>query len=458
MEEENKMLSTALSKKNERLEEMTTQLDSQKKAYEDKIKNLMNSINTLKAKCSKLESESSSDVRVNIIKELRNERKDQENIITLIRKKLGNDQETDKYLLKELDLKLGENRNPTYEDMKMRIRKLESEVILLKHKNTKLVNSVGNNNENDDFSEQNESRDLKFASRTHLSQTSSNKNTLNNNNNTSKRQKSTHFMSSNVLSNNFFKKSKNKRDDPEIREILKTYKQDYEREIQTYKEKISTLESHIEILTESNSKLENMQNDIFSKIKNYNSEVSEMKSIYDSIRKNLEDEYEGKMNKYKSEIKDNEETIKLLKEKLKEVIKTSTSRDEEDKGKIEKLTSELELLNKILNGKKQEVVILEDELNRLKEMFEKQDSKGIMKSKRNERESDDVRIKLKEQIEKCKYLEDLSNKKDFDIETLKNKIEELEECCVDNNAEIELLNMKLEELEEMNLTKSVVSY
>lgn len=253
------------------------------------------------------------------------------------------------------------------------------------------------------------------------------------------------------MSNNYLKSKKNVKDDPQVKQIILSIKEEYEKEIDAYKEKITTLESHIEILQESNKKLENMQNDIFKKVKKYNSDVSEMKSIYETIKFNLEEEYQVKLNKYKLELEGNNKTIESLRERLKEVIETSSKRDEEDKSKIDKLTSEFDLLRKILNGKKQEVIILEEELTRLKEVFEKQDSKDYMKSKKNERQVDDTKLKLKECIEKNKYYEDFLTKKDFEIEQLKHTIEELEERCGDKDSEIELLQMKLEEMEELNL-------
>lgn len=418
------------NRKDDQIELLELQLKSQKKDYEEKIKNLMNSINLLKSKCSKIENESTSDARVNIIKELRNERKDQEYIISLLKKKLGNDNETDKYLLKEMANKLGENRAPTYEDMKIKVKQLEGEIVLLKKKNIPTSNE-----------EENEGG---FLGKATVLSGSTMKNNITSNVNAKSSSKS-------FMTNNYLKNKKNVKDDPQVKQLILSMKGDYEKEIDTYKEKVSTLESHIEIVQESNKRLENMQNDIFNKVKKYNSDVSEMKSIYENIKSNLEEEYEGKLNKFKQEISDNNKTIDLLRERLKEVIETSSKRTDEDQAKIEKLTSEFDLLKKILNGKKQEVIILEEELNRLKEVFDKQDSKDYMKIKKNERQADDVKLKLKECIEKNKYYEDFIVKKDFEIEQLKHTLEEFEEKCVDKDSEIELLQMKLEEMEELNL-------
>jgi len=95
------VLDSALSKKNKELERLQKSLEDQKKSYDAKIKNLMGSINALKAEAQKYEDESKDNVRVGIIKKLNNDIKDQEKVIVLIRKLHGNDKEVDEYLLNE---------------------------------------------------------------------------------------------------------------------------------------------------------------------------------------------------------------------------------------------------------------------------------------------------------------------------------------------------------------------
>ena len=84
------VLDSALSKKNKELERLQKSLEDQKKSYDAKIKNLMGSINALKAEAQKYEDESKDNVRVGIIKKLNNDIKDQEKVIVLIRKLHGN--------------------------------------------------------------------------------------------------------------------------------------------------------------------------------------------------------------------------------------------------------------------------------------------------------------------------------------------------------------------------------
>ena len=80
------ILDQALAKKNKEIDLLNERNEKMKKEYESKIKNLMNSINTLNNKVLKMENESRDNVRVEIIQKLREERKDQQQVILLLRK------------------------------------------------------------------------------------------------------------------------------------------------------------------------------------------------------------------------------------------------------------------------------------------------------------------------------------------------------------------------------------
>ena len=97
------------------------------------IKNLMNSINTLKAQNAELVNGSKDDIRVKTIKTLRDERASQENVIKLLRKYINNEQEVDKYLIKTFE-KAGDDRIPTYEELAIKLKRLQSECTDLKLK------------------------------------------------------------------------------------------------------------------------------------------------------------------------------------------------------------------------------------------------------------------------------------------------------------------------------------
>ncbi len=95
------VLDEALTKKNKELDKCQRALEDQKKTYEAKIKNLMGSINSLKAESNQIQNDNKDNIRVSIIKKLKQDIKDQEQVIHLIRKLHGNDPQVDEYLLKE---------------------------------------------------------------------------------------------------------------------------------------------------------------------------------------------------------------------------------------------------------------------------------------------------------------------------------------------------------------------
>lgn len=427
------LLSNALEKKNQKIEDLTQQLESQKKSYEDKVKNLMNSIKIMKERTDKIEKESADNERVNIIKDLRNERRDQENVILLLKKKLNNDTETDKYLIKEFTEKNGNNRIPTYEELKIKIKKLEVEIFHLKKNNE--MNKKTLNEKSEQLSEDNFSKKL---SSDNLKKSTERKNRNSSNN--------VKFMSG-IL-------GKVKKD-VEFKEIINNLKENYESEAKDYREKIESLQNNVDFLTESNAKLVKMQNEVFNKLKSYNSEIGEMKSVYETMQENLKNEYEGKIKKQNDMIIELEEELKNAKKKVDEVIKISNKNDKENKELCEKLNNENELLKKILQGKKQEVELLDSELNRLKDIFENHDTKGLIKTKKLEKETDIVKVKLKECLEKIDYLEKTITKKDHDIDQYIYKVDELKDIISDKDLEIELLSQKLEELEEMTVKYSI---
>jgi hypothetical protein len=130
---DNDAINQALKKKDKEIEKANQKLEEMKKSYETKIKNLMSSINQLKAEKTEVESFSKDNVRVNIINNLKKDLKDKENVITLLRKLIGDEEKVDKFLLKEFG-KQGESRIMTYEEMKIKQKQLEGEIVTLKHK------------------------------------------------------------------------------------------------------------------------------------------------------------------------------------------------------------------------------------------------------------------------------------------------------------------------------------
>ena len=112
-----------------------------KNEFNAQKKNLMNSISTLQKKLEKIETESHSDKRVEIINKLREERKDQQQTILLLRKYILNSAKEDKeaeelklnkYLIEYRKEKYGEQRYISYEELKIQLDELEKKYQILK--------------------------------------------------------------------------------------------------------------------------------------------------------------------------------------------------------------------------------------------------------------------------------------------------------------------------------------
>ena len=136
------ILDKALLKKNKEIDLLNERNERMKQEMKSQKKNLMNSIATLQKKVDQFELESHSDKRVEIINKLRNERKDQETTILLLRKYIlnmaGDDKEEemkkiDKYLISKFKEKNGEQRFISYEELKIKYDELEKNYMTLKN-------------------------------------------------------------------------------------------------------------------------------------------------------------------------------------------------------------------------------------------------------------------------------------------------------------------------------------
>ena len=135
------ILDKALIKKNKEIDLLNERNEKMKQEIKAEKKNLMNSITNLKKKVAQFELESHSDKRVEIINKLRNERKDQETTILLLRKYIlnivGDNKEEemkkiDKYLINKFKEKYGEQRYISYEELKIKYDELEKNYASLK--------------------------------------------------------------------------------------------------------------------------------------------------------------------------------------------------------------------------------------------------------------------------------------------------------------------------------------
>ena len=387
---DSKILDEALQKKNKEIEKLTTQIEETKKNYEAKIKNCMNAINNLKTQNQNLENTAKDNVRVSIINKLKEERKDQENVIELLRKLIADEDKVDRFLLKEFDKK-GGGRIPTYEELKIKIKQLESEIVSLKYKQV-----------------------------------------------TNKKNKS---AISSVIQDL----------QPEIPEDenQSITVQKLKEQIINYEEKIKNQMEENQILLNSKEKMEKTQNELFDKLKSYNKEIGEMKSIYDVIKKNLDEESNMKITDLMNKLGKAEGENTKLKEKIKELIEISEGNNRENLQKIKKLNSENEVLKRLLESKKQEIEVILDELAKYQAQLDKEDTRIVGKNKKSEVEKDSMKRKIFEYEEKIKFLEKLIKQKDYQLDLYKKSLSDKDEVIIENEQEVEMLQIKLKELEQI---------
>lgn len=381
------VLNQALSKKNREIDVLNKKNEDMKREYESKVKNLMNSIESLKKKTETMESESHENVRVKIINDLRSERKDQEQVITLLRKFIGKDIEVDKYLIKEFK-KNGDQRMLSYEELKIKYKNLENEYKKLKLNSDK----------------------------------------------TSKG-----YMAAK-------NKSKLKAQDSEIQVIVV---QKFKHQIEEYENQIKTLKEENESLKQQKEKMESIQTQIFDKIKNYNQELGDIKSVYDIVKKDIQEDAVSKINEVNLKLSRVENENDKLKERIKELIQIGEEYKKKEEENMKKLQRENEIYTKLLDMKKEELQAYKEELDGFKGEINKIDSKGLIKIKRLQSEKETISKSKNELEENMNNLNEMIKHKDGEIKNLKNTINSLTEQLKDKDMEIEMLVGKVEEFEKI---------
>lgn len=429
------ILDEALTKKNKDYENLKTQHFEMKKNNETKIKNLMNSINLLKSEKTMIETTTKDNIRVNIINKLKEERAEQELIISLLRKLIGDEDKVDKFLTKEF-AKKGAQRALTYEELKIKVKQLEAEIVSLKFKNLTSKKANGNNNSN----YMGDSCDAE------------NDNGKNYNTYADSKLKSANFYSSGTNKN--YKSGKidfGKIESDEIIEIKMAEK--FKFEIIKYEEKIQNLGKENTLLKIAKDKMEKSQNELFEKLKNYNEEIGELKSIYDTIKQNLEDECNQKVNDALKIINQKESENAKLKEKINEMIEICERQNKENLESIKRLNSENELLRRLLEAKKYEISVFASEIKNYQNQIDKNplgandNTKDLMRIRNIEKEKDELRKTNAINEEKIKHLDSLIKQKEFLLESLHNSIEDKESVLREKEQEIDLLNEKMQEME-----------
>lgn len=390
------ILDQALAKKNKEIDLLNERNEKMKKEYESKIKNLMNSINTLNNKVLKMENESHDNVRVEIIQKLREERKDQQQVILLLRKyikDLSSDKEKEdlkvnKYLINNFK-KNGDQRVLSYEELKIKYDELENNYKVLKKAKGGSATTRG-------------------------------------------------YMKS--------KEKTKKIPDSEI-QLLVVKK--FKKQLDEYDEKIKVLEEENSDLKQQNQKMETVQKEMFDKFKNYNDEMTQMRSIYDVIKKNIQDDALTKVNEANRKISEFQEENDKLKGKIKELIDIGEESKKKEKANLNKLQQENEVYKSLLNKNKQEIQVYKAEFENLKGEMNKIDSRGLVKLKRLENEKDTI-LRNKNELEiNMGNLNDTIKHKDNQINNLKNNIEALKEQLKIKDEEIEMLKGKIEEFEKI---------
>lgn len=390
------ILDQALAKKNKEIDLLNERNEKMKKEYESKIKNLMNSINTLNNKVLKMENESRDNVRVEIIQKLREERKDQQQVILLLRKyikDLSSDKEKEdlkvnKYLINNFK-KNGDQRVLSYEELKIKYNELENNYQVLKKAKGGSATTRG-------------------------------------------------YMKS--------KEKAKKIPDSEI-QLLVVKK--FKKQLDEYDEKIKVLEEENSELKQQKQKMETVQKEMFDKFKNYNDEMTEMRSIYDVIKKNIQDDAFTKVNEANLKIAKFQQENDKLKDRIKELIDIGEETKKQEKANLNKLEQENEVYKSLLNKNKQEIQVYKAEFENLKGKMDKIDSSGLNKLKRLESEKDTIQKDKKELEINMGNLNDTIKHKDNQIYNLKNNIEALKEQLKEKDEEIEMLKGKIEEFEKI---------
>ena len=394
---EDEILEQTLQKKNREIATLKQKNEDLKQEYDAKIKNLMGSITSLKTKNENLEKESHENVRVDIIKRLKEERKNQELVISLLRKYINNDGEVDKYLIKEFK-KNGEQRFLTYEELH------------IKYKNVL-----------------NEYKKLKLG----LKDT-----------NYKKTKKNSTLYDSTKKS----RKSLQGIDDMTLQlKVVEKFKD----QIEEYDEKIDKLQTENEELKLQKSKMENMQNQVFEKLKKYTEETSNMKNMYDIIKKDIQEDSFTKINDLNLKLNKSEEENKKLKERIYELINIGENSQKTERDRLIKVQRDNDIYAKLLDTKKKEIEIYKEELEKFRGNLEKIDGRDTKKIKKLENQNDLITKNKNELEANVNNLTNIIEQKDNQINNLKNTIEALSEQNKIKDEEITLLNEKIKEFEDI---------
>ena len=194
-----------------------------------------------------------------------------------------------------------------------------------------------------------------------------------------------------------------------------------------------------------------MQNELMTKLKDYNKDVGEMQNKYDLIKQELQSDLESKMTEVRGRnerlLKENEK----LKDRIKELIKIGEASKNDLTETLIKIQRDNDIYVHLLETKKKEVDIYKNELEKIRGTFDTLDSKDVVKRKRLQSENDQIskaKVTLEATVKKLE--EDIEQKK-IQIQNLQNNLEVLQKTLGQElkikDMEINLLKDKIEEYE-----------
>ncbi len=223
----------------------------------------------------------------------------------------------------------------------------------------------------------------------------------------------------------------------------------FKKQLDEYDLKIKMLENENNELKQQKEKLENVQKEMFEKFKNYNDEMTEMTSTYEIIKKNIKDDAFQKVNALNKKIDELQNENDKLNKKIEESIKIGKENTEKEKNAKEILEKQNEVYKNLLSKNRQEIQVYKEELENFRGEMNKIDSRGLMKLKKLESEKEDILRDKNEMELNMGNLNDAIKHKDNQIHNLKNNIEALKEQLKEKEEEIEMLKGKIEEFEKI---------
>jgi predicted nucleic acid-binding Zn-ribbon protein len=398
MAEKEEILNETLYKKNKELQSIQKLNEEIKREYEEKIKNLEGSISTLKKQNAEMYAQAQDNKRIEIIEKLKSERKEQEQVITLIRKMINNDKDVNLYLSKEFFTKNGENRKFSYEELKIKIKEKEEELKKLKSKSN--------------------------------------------------------TMSMTLLTQN--KKGKDKKNKVTDTFLQQKIIEKFKDQINDYDEQINELQEENESLKKSKKEMEDAQNDLLEKMREYNEEVDQMQIKYNMIKDDVKKTSTEKINNLNSTIEKLKNDNSKYKKRILELINKGEKNEKQDKDKLSKMNRDYDIYSKLLETKIQEIEDYRKELDELKEDIKNIGTNELLKISRLENQANELnkdKFSLEADI---KNLNNVIQQKDNQIKNLKNTQSALTEEIEIKAQEIILLNEKIAEFEELLKRKNIV--